>query len=224
MVTIHESVYSAPISHRRFVTTMTAIAFFEASKTAVFPGARRMATFALALWLVSGCASVPAGQGNAFLPLVRDLAERVRIVDQVALSKWDSGRPVQDPQREAQVIEKAVAAAPAYGLGAQDVQAVFEDQIEASKAVQSALLAAWKRQGRAPAWPRQSLSDDIRPRLDTLQIAIMADLQRLGALRQAADCRIRVARVARQAARLAAFDRVHRAALDRAVARVCIGD
>ena len=203
---------------------MTAVVFLGAAATKGFLGVRRLATLALAGWLALGCASVPAGRDNAFVPLVRDLADRVKIADQVALSKWDSGRPVYDPQREAQVVEKAMASASAYGLVAQDVQHVFEDQIEASKAVQYARLDAWKRLGRAPAWPRQSLSDEIRPQLDRLQIAIMEDLQRLGPLRRAADCRIRVANAARQIARLAAFDRVHRAALDRAIARVCIDD
>ena len=181
-----------------------------------------MAGLALAAWLMSGCSSVPAVQHNAFVPLVRDVADRVKTADQVALSKWDSGRPVYDPQREAQVIEKVVAAAPAYGLAVRDVEDFFSDQIEASKAVQYALLDAWKQQGRAPAWQRQSLSDDIRPRLDRLQIAIMADLQHLGPLRKADDCQIHVANAVEHVARLVAFDGVHRAALDRAVARVCI--
>lgn len=183
-----------------------------------------MAVFALAACLMSGCSSVPAAQGNAFVPLVRDMADRVKTADQVALSKWDSGRPVYDPQREAEVIAKAVAAAPAYGLAAQDVEALFTDQIEASKQVQYALLDAWKRQGHAPAWERQSLSDEIRPRLDRLQIEIMEDLQHLAPLRKAADCEAQVERAVEGVVRLDAFDDVHRAALDRAVARVCIDD
>ncbi len=158
------------------------------------------------------------------MPLVRSMADRVKIADQVALSKWDAGRPVHDPQREAEVIAKAVAAAPTYGLAAQDVEALFTDQIEASKQVQYARLDAWKRQGRAPAWERQSLSDEIRPRLDMLQIEIMQDLQHLAPERKAADCEARVAGAVKRVARDAAFDTEHRAALDRAVARVCIGN
>lgn len=97
------------------------------------------------------------------MPLVSHMADRVSTADQIALSKWDSGRPVHDPQREAEVIARAVAAAPTYGLAAQDVEDFFTDQIEASKQVQYARLDAWKRSGSAPAWPRRSLSDEIRP-------------------------------------------------------------
>lgn len=183
-----------------------------------------MAVFALAAWFLSGCVSTPAMEQNAFVPLVSHMAARVKTADQVALSKWDSGRPVHDPQREAEVIAKAVAAAPAYGLAAQDVEALFTDQIEASKQVQYARLDAWKRSGRAPAWPRRSLSDEIRPELDRLQIEIMADLQQLRPLRQSSDCEVLVARALDHVMRTAAFEDVHRAALDHALARVCIDE
>lgn len=203
---------------------MTATVFFETRKRQGLSGLLAMAALAWVVGLISGCASLPANGDTAFLPLVRSMADRVKIADQVALSKWDSGRPVQDPQREAEVIANAVATAPTYGLAAQDVEAFFADQIEASKQVQYARLDAWKRQGAAPAWERQSLSNEIRPRLDRLQVAMMQDLQRLAPARRAADCEARVAGALKQVARDAAFDAVHRVALDRAVARVCIGD
>lgn len=203
---------------------MTEFAFFEIRKVVDFPGLRLAASFALIAGLLSGCSSVPAAQDDALVPLVRHMAERVMTADQVALSKWDSGRPVHDPQREAQVIANVVAAAPAYGLAAKDVEDLFTDQMEASKQVQYARLDAWKRQGGAPAWERQSLSDEIRPRLDRLQVEIMEDLQHLAPARKAADCPARLADAVERVARREAFDAVHRAALDRAVARVCIGD
>lgn len=203
---------------------MAAVASFETRKRHGGTGVFAMVSLALAAWLMSGCSSLPAGQGNAFVPLVRSMADRVKIADQVALSKWDSGRPVHDPEREEQVIANAVATAPTYGLAAQDVAAFFTDQIEASKQVQYARLDAWKRQGAAPAWERQSLANEIRPRLDRLQIEIMQDLQRLATARKADDCEVRVAGAVTLVARDAAFDDVHRAALDRAVARVCTDD
>jgi chorismate mutase len=206
------------------VTIMTEFAFVEIRKVVGFPSLRLAASFALVAGLLSGCSSLPAAQDDAFVPLVRHLADRVMTADQVALSKWDSGRPVHDPQREAQVIANAVAAAPAYGLAAKDVEDLFTDQMEASKQVQYARLDAWKRQGGAPAWERQSLSDEIRPRLDRLQVEIMEDLRHLAPARKAADCPARLADAVERVARREAFDDVHRAALDRAVARVCIAD
>ena len=203
---------------------MTEFAFVGIRKGVGFPGLRLAASFALVAGLLSGCSSLPAAEDDAFVPLVRHMADRVMTADQVALSKWDSGRPVHDPQREAQVIANAVAAAPAYGLAAKDVEDLFTDQMEASKQVQYARLDAWKRQGGAPAWERQSLSDEIRPRLDRLQVEIMEDLRHLAPARKAADCPARLADAVERVARREAFDAVHRAALDRAVARVCIAD
>jgi chorismate mutase len=203
---------------------MATTASFQTRKIGSLPGACIMPVLALVAWFLSGCVSAPAIRQNAFVPLVSHLAERVKTADQVALSKWDSGRPVHDPQREAEVIANAVATAPAYGLAAQDVEAFFTDQIEASKQVQYARLDAWKRQGAAPAWERQSLTNEIRPRLDRLQIEIMQDLQRLATARKAPDCEARVAGAVKLVARDVALDGVHRAALDRAVARVCAED
>jgi chorismate mutase len=166
------------------VTIMTEFAFVGIRKVVGFPGLRLAASFALVAGLLSGCSSLPAAEDDAFVPLVRHMADRVMTADQVALSKWDSGRPVHDPQREAQVIANVVAAAPAYGLAAKDVEDLFTDQMEASKQVQYARLDAWKRQGGAPAWERQSLSDEIRPRLDRLQVEIMEDLRHLAPARK----------------------------------------
>lgn len=204
--------------------TMAATASFQTRKAGGLPGACIMPVLALVACFLSGCASAPAIRQNAFVPLVSHLAERVKTADQVALSKWDSGRPVHDPQREADVIARAVAAAPAYGLSTQDVEAFFADQIEASKQVQHALLDLWRRSGSAPAWPRRSLSDEIRPQLDSLQVEIMQDLQQLRLQRQVAACEADVARAVAHVTRVAALEGVHRAALDRAVGRVCIGD
>ena len=43
-------------------------------------------------------------------PLLATLNERLNIGDLVALTKWDSGKPIQDSPREAQVIAMAEAA------------------------------------------------------------------------------------------------------------------
>lgn len=127
------------------------------------PGIRQTAALACALWLTAGCAATGAGtQENAFAPLVRGLADRLTTADQVALSKWDTGQSVYDPEREAKVIANVSGQAPAYGLTAEEVSSVFADQMEANKTVQYALLNGWRRDGAAPSAPRQSLRDVIR--------------------------------------------------------------
>jgi len=154
--------------------------------------------------------------------LVQSLAERLDTAEQVALNKWDTGQPVFDPQREAQVIARAAAMAGSYGLTAEDATDVFMDQIEANKEIQYALLNRWRRHGSAPDTPRQSLPDVIRPKLDKLQPVILQHLQQLGPLRRAAPCQREVALAVGQVAQERSLDTLHIVALDRAAARICL--
>src|SRR5215467_16389026 len=82
--------------------------------------------------------------------LVETSAQRLAIAEQVALAKWDSGTPVEDAAREAQVIASATEAAESRGLDAAWVSNLFRAQIEANKLVQYSLLAVWRRLGKAP--------------------------------------------------------------------------
>src|SRR5215468_8970062 len=84
-------------------------------------------------------------------PLVEITAQRLVIAEQVALAKWDSGAPVEDVSREAQVISDATKKGEARGLDQVSVLDFFKAQIEASKLVQYSSLAEWSRVGTAPA-------------------------------------------------------------------------
>ena len=184
--------------------------------------ARPAAAILCAGWLMAGCATQAGAQEGAFAPLLRHLADRLVTADQVALSKWDTGQSVYDPEREAKVIANVSAMAPAYGLVVTDAADVFADQIEANKEVQYALLNDWRRAGAAPTAPRQSLPDVIRPRLDTLQKAILQTLHDASPARNGAECPTQVARDIEHVAREKSLDTLHRIALDRATARLCI--
>ena len=83
-------------------------------------------------------------------PLVDTSARRLLLAKQVALAKWDSRAPVEDPTREAQVITAAAKEGELKGLNRQFVSDFFAAQIEANKLVQYSLLAAWHRAGGAP--------------------------------------------------------------------------
>lgn len=178
---------------------------------------------ACALVVAVTCAAAPAyAQESAFAPLLRHLADRLVTADQVALSKWDSGKSVYDPGREAEVVANVSAQAPAYGLVPADVGDVFTDQIEANKEVQYALLNDWRRAGAAPTAPRQSLPDVIRPKLDGLQKSILQALRDTAPARGQADCPVQVAREIERVTREKSLDTLHRIALDRATARLCV--
>ncbi|WP_199031360.1 chorismate mutase [Ralstonia sp. ASV6] len=181
----------------------------------------KTALLACALCLVAGCATPVTAQESAFAPLLHHLADRLVTADQVALSKWDTGQSVYDPEREAKVIANVSGIAPTFGLNTTDVANVFADQIEANKEVQYALLNDWRRAGAAPTTPRQSLSGDIRPRLDKLQTSILQSLRDAAPARGRSDCLREVAREVGRVASEKSLDTLHRIALDRATARLC---
>lgn len=109
-------------------------------------------------------------------PLLNSIAERLAIADQVALSKWDSKKPVEDKKREQEVIASVVAQAPGYKLDPAAAEQFFSAQIEANKMVQYTRLSDWQFQGKAPDDPRPDLVGQIRPQLDQLQKRLLQQL------------------------------------------------
>ncbi|MBD8270442.1 chorismate mutase [Pseudomonas fluorescens] len=129
--------------------------------------------FVFALLFVSASASAAP---PTLEPLLNSIAERLEIADQVALSKWDSKKPVEDKKREQEVIASVVAQAPSYKLDPAVAEQFFSAQIEANKLVQYTHLSDWQFQGKAPDDPRPDLVKQIRPRLDELQKRLLQQL------------------------------------------------
>ncbi len=131
-------------------------------------------SLALALLLASACAS--AAPPTTLAPLLTSIAERLAIADQVALSKWDSHKAVEDRPREQAVIASVKAQAPDYKVPPEAAEQFFSAQIEANKLVQYARLSDWQFQGKAPDTPRPDLVGKIRPQLDQLQKRMLQQL------------------------------------------------
>jgi chorismate mutase len=99
------------------------------------------------LGLVAAAAhAAPSPAPDALQPLLATINERLNIADQVALTKWDSGKPIQDTAREAQVIANARKQAVQQKLDPDEAAELIAAQIEANKLVQYGLLA-----GKPPA-------------------------------------------------------------------------
>jgi chorismate mutase len=126
--------------------------------------------------------------------LVETSARRLLIAQQVALAKWDSGAAVEDLPREAQVIAGAVRDGVSRGLDPTLVSNFFEAQIEANKVIQYSVLADWRRAGRAPAHAPIDLVATVRPELDHVQAALIAELADTMAIRASTTCRADVAK------------------------------
>jgi chorismate mutase len=127
-------------------------------------------------------------------PLVETSARRLLIAEQVALAKWDSGAAVEDLPREAQVIRDAVRDGDSRGLDPTSISNFFKAQIEANKIIQYSLLADWRRSGKAPAHAPIDLVATIRPELDRVQTALIAELADTVVIRASTTCRADVAK------------------------------
>jgi len=158
---------------------------------------------------------------SGLLPLLDMTVARLNIARQVALSKWDSRKPVEDLAREAQVIVVAVNEARAQGLPPRFATNFFTDQIEANKLVQYGLLAQWHRTGSAPDDKRMDLAKDIRPELDRLQQGFIKALADTKTLRAQPGCDAKFARATQAYVASHALDPLRAIAMDRALARVC---
>lgn len=155
-------------------------------------------------------------------PLVETSARRLVIAEQVALAKWDSGTEVEDVPREAQVIASAMEEGEAKGLDRASTSKFFRAQIEANKLIQYSLLARWRRDGKSPDHLPINLTGTIRPELDQVQAALIAELAETAGIRASASCRTDVARaVGTYVSGHKNFTSLSAIALDRAVAAAC---
>jgi chorismate mutase len=151
-------------------------------------------------------------------PLLVTLNERLNIGDLVALTKWDSGKPIQDSAREAQVIANARTLATERNLDPEDIAQLIAAQMEANKLVQYGLLAQWQAAGAAPNTTRPDLGKQIRPRLDELQTRLLQQYAAFAPYRQDPACPTWLA----DARNGLTHDTLHELALTRATGELCI--
>jgi cyclohexadienyl dehydratase len=169
-------------------------------------------------WL--GAEAAERRSATPALALVAVLAERLALSPAVAEAKRASGAPVFVPEREAQVLAAAVAAAEqagrSEGHAVPDEPALakfFGVLLETSRAIQSAVLAAPPAES-APAF---SLDADLRPALtrQTERIAALLPLLPIRLSESALE-----AELAARGAELPGFDANTRSALAAAIAEV----
>lgn len=154
-------------------------------------------------------------------PLMRGILERLAISEAVARTKFGSGKPVQDTPREQALLDSVGERASQYGLTPAQARTFFRLQIEAGKLVQTALLARWAREGRAPGQP-VDLATRLRPALDRLGGSLMHDLGRLCALPDDPTRLARIHQARERIAKAAKLEALQRAAFDEATSGLCL--
>ncbi|WP_274919364.1 chorismate mutase [Streptomyces sp. WZ-12] len=153
-------------------------------------------------------------------PLVRIAAQRLLTADQVAASKWLSGAPIEDPDREQQVLEAMDAEAVRLGIDRATVQRVFRDQIEANKYVQHALHDRWRAH---PAEAPTTAPDlgVVREEINRLNAALLLAIRDAGPLLTEPRCAPYRKHAREAVARELRLDQVHSEALQRALTDLC---
>lgn len=162
-----------------------------------------------------------AVQPVTFNALSELMIQRILIGDDVAASKYFSGKPVDDPVREQQILDSVRASAVQLGIDPDATAAFFRAQIEASKVVQRGLLAYWATHPSKAPTTGPDLNV-IREKLDTLTTQLLAGLVRVDDLRSSGlRCTISLVVADATGAAHHHLDHLHRQALRTASATVC---
>jgi chorismate mutase len=177
----------------------------------------------VALTIAAEATGYPQTAADHLQRLVEASAQRLVIAEQVALAKWDSGTPVEDTSREAQVIASAIKEGELRGLDQASISNFFRAQIEANKIVQYSMLAEWRRVGKVPTHTPVNLADTIRPELDQVQTTLITELAETVVIRASPSCRTDIAKAVGKyvSAHKDSFSAPEAIALDRAMAATC---
>lgn len=177
----------------------------------------------LALLAALAFAPAPAiadGDDTALTNLIALASQRLALAEPVARWKWANHQDITDIPRENALLADVEKRAATANVDPAFARAFFQDQIDASKDVQNALFATWRRsqppQGSAP-----DLATSTRPQLDRLTQSLVAGLARVQPLRAASDCPSRVAQSLANWKSLTRYDSAHSSALTRALGHVC---
>jgi chorismate mutase-like protein len=90
--------------------------------------------------------------------------------------KWNAGLPVEDPNREAAVLEKSLAMAVEGGLDPKIAARVLRAQIEAAKIVQGGLFEQWRKAAKSKFAEAPSLTAILRPEVTRLSRELIVAL------------------------------------------------
>jgi chorismate mutase len=182
---------------------------------------KALAAFALAAALSLAAAGTRADDDEtAMTNLVALVSQRLALAPPVARWKWANHRPITDTPREAALLADVEHRAQAADVDPAFARAFFQDQIEASKQIQTALFERW-RTGAPPSGAIPDLATSTRPALDRVTHALIPALARVQPWRNAPDCPARLARSVDQWKTLTRYGEIDASVLNTALAHVC---
>ncbi|NMF64740.1 gamma subclass chorismate mutase AroQ [Brasilonema octagenarum UFV-E1] len=123
--------------------------------------------------------NVAARQQVQINKLLQLMQQRLMIAHDVARWKWNQKRPIEDRQREQELITKIQQQAITYNLQPDTVAVFFRGQIEAGKQIQQADFQTWQKLGVKNFTNVPDLNQTLRPSLDKLNVAFLPVLAEL---------------------------------------------
>ena len=118
--------------------------------------------------------------------LIDLIFRRLELAADVAADKFASGRPVDGPARERQILDSVAHALRGNGPYQEAVMQFFQDQIAANKVIQRGLHRRWHAHPEETPAVHPDLAAQIRPELDRItarmlcQLVYMNELPNLG--------------------------------------------
>lgn len=107
------------------------------------------------------------------------IQKRLSIMHEVARAKWNQKAPIEDKEREQQILATLVEQSRQYGLDGQFVAKFFQAQIDAAKAIQNMDFALWQSQEKGPFEQVFSLKDHLRLYIDEINQDMLALLGKI---------------------------------------------
>jgi chorismate mutase-like protein len=77
--------------------------------------------------------------------LLEGMRERLALMVDVAKWKWTEKRPISDPKREAELLDRLVAKGKAHEIDGKFLRRFYEGQIEAAKQIQESKFVEWSK-------------------------------------------------------------------------------
>ena len=126
------------------------------------------------VWL-AGCASAPYAQHGDISnsdSTCRVIADRLSVMKDVAAYKHAEGLPIEDRDREKEIIEQFSTAAQFENLPKEYVKNIIVDQIEAAKLIQTDYITGWEN-GWFQVEPQSEPLSVIRMQIDEINARLI---------------------------------------------------
>jgi chorismate mutase len=150
---------------------------------------RGLCVAALSLTMAVPAVQARADTSNPLVALVDAATQRLQTADPAAASKWVTNGPaIDDPPRVQQVLGAVSADATANNIDPSYVTRVFNDQINATEAIEYSRFAQWKLDSPSAPAAAPDLSAS-RTAIDALNHAMVSEIARNWGILHSPGCR-----------------------------------